>query len=165
MWTKPQLSLCVGETGFTSLETAVERKKVNGGERRGGGNEKISLFPALPIARIWERGWAAIYYPPSLSLSLHTSLSFHVMPWYRWEIWYLQAYQRPTAFWLQAENRALALWFGIQGPLPSTAYPKAVVPNLHCTRDWFPGRQFSHGQGWEMVSRWFKCVTLILLMI
>ena len=44
--------LCVGETGFTSLETAVERKKVNGGERRGGGNEKISLFPALPIARI-----------------------------------------------------------------------------------------------------------------
>lgn len=29
MWTTPQVILHVGETGFTSLETATERKKVN----------------------------------------------------------------------------------------------------------------------------------------
>lgn len=44
--------LWVGEAGFTSLETAIERKRVNRGEAGGGGNEKISLFPALPTARI-----------------------------------------------------------------------------------------------------------------
>ena len=45
---------------------------------------------------------------------------------------------------------------------------RVVVPSLFGTRDQFHGRQFFHRMGaggWGMVSRWFKCITFIMLFI
>ena len=39
---------------------------------------------------------------------------------------------------------------------------QAAVPKLFGTTDWFRGRQFFHGLGRGMVSRWFKCVRCIV---
>ena len=45
---------------------------------------------------------------------------------------------------------------------------RVVVPNLFGTRDQFHERQFFHRMGaggWGMFSRWFKCITFIMLFI
>ena len=41
-------------------------------------------------------------------------------------------------------------------------FPKAAIPNLLGTRDWFHGRPFFHGWSRGLISGWFKNITFIM---